>query len=263
MILKSFNEFSAILSPELSVLNLKAEEEPRVLMGLFIFAAEKMKNEENRLKCLEELKQLRLRLAKYKRLAKVIKNIQDSLEKALTICSQLPPSKWTGPAFEALLDEAKEVVEEARQNLENSRLFFVGFGTPVVKRLPKKKMSMEVRSEGLNSTVELMKRWKKDRGSATYFPASSLEEWFEEMGGTGLHERSDAYPLGHLRGTAADHLLIVQADSFLSKNTRATFPLRLRIIVRLFLAAFGETVERGKVKSVLVQPKNKSVKTRT
>ena len=203
------------------VLNLKAEEESRVLMGLFILAVEKMKNEENRLKCLEELKQLRLRLAKYMRLAKVIKNIQDSLEKALTICSQLPPSKWTGPAFEALLDEAKEVVEEARQNLENSRLFFVGFGTPVVKRLPKKLVNMEVKSEGLNSMLELMKRWKKNRGSATYFPASSVEEWFEEMGGTGLHERSDAYPLGHLRDKAADHWFIVQADSFLRKHTIA------------------------------------------
>ena len=101
MILKSFNAFSAILSPELSPLNLKAEQERRILMGLYGLAEERMKNEENRLKCLEELKQLGLRLTKYRRLAKLIKNIQESLEKALTICSQLPPSKWTGPAFES------------------------------------------------------------------------------------------------------------------------------------------------------------------
>jgi hypothetical protein len=114
--------------------------------------------------------------------------------------------------------------------------------------------------EVAKAVEELMGLWNKNRGHSTYLPAASLEEWLENMGGTATYGFPDVPhtdPLKHLRETAADHLLIVQADSFLSKNTRATFPLRLKIIVTLFLAAFGETVEKGKVKSVLVQAEKK------
>ena len=83
-----------------------------------------------------------------------------------------------------------------------------------------------------------------------------MEQWFEEMGGTGLHERSDAYPLGHLRETATDHLFIVQAHSFLQKRTAAGTTLRLKTISKLFLAAFNEGgITTDMVKTVLSRRK--------
>jgi len=262
----SFQEFSSVLSPELAALNLNAQKESRVITGLYGLAQEAVENEQKRQWVREQLKQLGPRLRKYGQLAAAMKNCQKFLEKALKLCSQLPrSSEKPSPAFPTLLDEAKDIVDEARQNLENSRRFIVGFETPILPKIPKelRKVKLSEAAEAMEELEELMELWKKNRGHSTYLPAGSLEEWLENIGGTasyGLPDVPNTDPLKHLRATAADHLLIVQTDSFLSKNTRATFPLRVKIIVRLFLAAFRETVEKGKVKSVLVQAENKQRK---
>jgi hypothetical protein len=263
----TFEHFSAVISPELAALNLNAQKESRVLTGLYALAQEAVENERKRQWVIEQLRQLGPRLKKYGQLEAAMKNCQKFLEKALKLCSQLPTSpERLSPVFPFLLEDVKDMLDDARQNLENSRRYIVGFEIPIVTRMPTKLKQVVMSEMAKSPAEELMKEWTKTRGRATYISAGSFEEWVENMGGTAIYGFPDipqTGPLKHLRATAADHLLIVQADSFLSKNTRATFPLRLRIIVRLFLAAFGETVERGKVKSVLVQPKNKSVKTRT
>ena len=259
-----FAKFSAVLWPELAALNLNAQKESRVLTGLYGLAQEAVENEQKRQWVIEQLRQLGPRLRKYGQIAAAMKNCQKFLEKALKLYSQLPhPSNRPSPVFRDLLNEAKDMLDEALQNVENSRCVIVHFEIPIVPRMPKKLEKVLVSAMAKSSTDELMELWKKTQGHATYFPAGSFEEWFENLGGTatyGFPDVPNTRPLKHLHATAADHLHIVQADSFLSKNTRATFPLRLKIIVRLFLAAFRETVEKGKVKSVLVQAEKKSVK---
>lgn len=259
----TFRKFSAVLSPELVPLKLTKKKEHSILTGLYGLAELRIHIEHNRLKLIEELKHLNLRLKKYKQLATAIKKCQDSLEKALKICSQLPPAKIVEPVFTDLLEYAKEMVDEARQDLEDSRLFYVGWGMPLmVKQLPKELAKAEIRSAMFDSWVTLQKRWKKSREDSIYIPATSYEEWLENIGGSkGFHKLSDAYGLEHLRAMAADHWLIHEADSFLKARTDAGTTMRFKIISKLFMAAFNEGgVSTSKVKMVLSRAEKKPVK---
>jgi hypothetical protein len=253
--METFEQFSAVLSPELAVLNLTATRERRVLACLYGFAEQRIQIEQKRRGFIDQLKQLGPRLRKYKQVATALKNSQTFLEKALTLWSELPqPSEKAGPVFPHLLDGANDMLDEARQNLENSRRFIVGFEIPVLLHLSKKQQKvgdLEI-SKSFN---ELNEQWKQDRGSATYFPASSLEEWLENMGGTasyGLPSLPDTDPLKHLRAKAADHWFIEQADSFLRKHTPAGPTLRIKIVAKALLAAFKESGDNiDMVKTVL------------
>jgi hypothetical protein len=246
-----FKQFSAVLLPELAQLNLNGKQRRHVLMGLYGLAEERVENEQKREEVIRHLKQLGPRLKKYGQLAAAIKNCQKSLEKALKLSSQLPyPSKRPGPVFPTLLNGAKDMMDEARQNLENSRRFIIGFEIPVLRM--SKKLATVDSSESYKAMDELMKQWGKKRGRATFFPTASREEWFEDMGGSDLFELQHEYNLRHLRAKAADHRFIEQADSFLRKNTIAGPTLRIKIVAKALLAAFKEGGDNiNMVKTVL------------
>jgi hypothetical protein len=87
-------------------------------------------------------------------------------------------------------------------------------------------------------------------------------DWLVMIEGTGLNEIYDVNNLLNFRTRAADHWFMVQADAFLRKNKAKSLPLRQKLIVTLFLAAFDDHIEKAKVKAVLHRSAERTAKIR-
>ena len=237
----AFEKFSAVLSPELAVLNLSAEQQRLLITGLYKLASEAFEHERNRQTVIEQLKQLGPKLKKFGQLATAMNNCEKGIDKALAICTELELPG--GPSdFELLLDETKSTLHQAYQYMERTRHYILGFEIPL--GLPKKldKMGQEKRFESID---ELTKEWKEEGEGLGFL------EWLDTIEGFGLQLIYDFNDLLHFRTRAADHWFMVQADAFLRKNKVKSLPLRRKIIVTLFLAAFDDHVQEAKVKTLL------------
>ena len=124
--------------------------------------------------------------------------------------------------------------------MEITRHYILGFEIPL--GLPKKldTIGQEKRFESID---ELTKEWKEEGEGLGFL------EWLDTIEGFGLQLIYDFNDLLHFRRRAADHWFMVQADSFLRKNKVKSLPLRRKIIVTLFLAAFDDHVQEAKVKT--------------
>jgi hypothetical protein len=237
---KGFKGFSTAMSPKLADLNFKATTKHQVLKRLYKLAKEAEQIEQLRIRILQQFKKVGPRLKKYWRLAAAMKNARKYILNAVELSSEIKPP-YALTQFAPILEEAIGTVDEALRILETSRRFIVGHEIPFEgkqKRLSGHSSKQEVTEAHIKLLME---------------PTMPWENKFHPGRGAGISELTHRYAPKHLRTQGANHWLILQAESFLQEKTTAEQTLRLTIIKELFVSAFGEYIEIGKIKAVVHQ----------